>query len=985
MIRPLREKNAGAHARRATRRAALALFFALPLLGAAGSCTGGPASPGATGIATAHPRATAILAGSRPLTQGRSGHTATLLPDGMILLAGGRPDEASKGRTAEVYDPATGRSRATFAPMATARSGHTATLLRSGMVLLAGGISSLDTSAGEAARSAEIYDPGTDRFRSVAVPLRAPRANHTATLLPDGKVLLAGGRAGFAEDGDPMSNTLDPGPDGAPWAEIFDPETETFEATPGPMVELRSHHTATLLADGRVLLAGGEDDPDGPAHVGRSAEIFDPKSGAFTATAGHPLRDFSHHTATALPGGQVLLTGGLARPLPDGGRDESEQLREAELYDPGKDEFIATGSLARFRADHSATLLPSGRVLVTGGLEDAGGSLEVYDPPSGAFLPIEDLPAPRRGGHSATLLPSGAVLIAGGTTLALNEPVASSDTLLYDDGSGAVRPLADAQVSRVFHSSTLLLDGTVLLAGGTVSSESGFFPGAEIYAPGDGDVRPTKGQLHNLRANHAATLLATGEVLLTGGLDQSMPDGDPAGGALRTAETYAPEAGTFTLTSPLHEARVSHTATLLASGEVLVAGGSSGLSSGLQTAELFDPLPRLFYAIPAPMESPRTLHAAARLRSGEVLIAGGYWGADALRTAEIYDPVSRSFRATGMMASPHASSVVSTFSATLLASGKVLIVGYDAAELFDPEADGGAGAFSPAAAGHDEAAHRNGHTATLLPSGKVLIAGGTDQAGAPLASSALYDPMTDRFIDLPSLGRARAFHAATLLPDGRAFISGGYDNDGVVSLFEAWDEGLPGGLPRPRITGVARAPGGERTQVSGDHFIGPIETGSGASSSSAVNLPLALFLPAGGGLTTGILRDITPGSASWFFPAERLTGPGLLFLSAGTRRSEGVPLALGQDRACRSTADCPAGLTCSSEGACTAPVTSGPPAEGCAVGGRAATSSRVAPTVLALGLLGLAIRAISRRAPRPGCRARGRGTPPHRRSPRSPR
>jgi hypothetical protein len=305
------------------------------------------------------------------------------------------------------------------------------------------------------------------------------------------------------------------------------------------------------------------------------------------------------------------------------------------------------------------------------------------------------------------------------------------------------------------------------------------------------------------------------------------------------------------------------------------------------------------------------------------------------------------------MQSAHESGAVGGFTATLLASGKVLIVGFDAAELFDPEADDGTGAFVPAAAGHDEPAHRNGHAATLLPSGKVLITGGTDENGAPLSTGALYDPTSDRFLAETSLAAGRAFHTATLLPSGEVFLAGGYDNEGIVTAYERWNEELPADRLLPRLTEVPRAPAGESALLRGTHLLGPLETSSGAANGSATNLPLALWLPMAGGLTTGSLRDLHDDSARWTFPAARLTGPGMLFLAAGGRRSEGVPLVLGQDRACRSNADCPEGQACSSAGACGDPVTSGPPGQGCSCA-EAGSPRGSWSGVLGAALLGLA-------------------------------
>ena len=321
------------------------------------------------------------------MTVPRKAHTATLLPNGKVLVAGGDSPTGSALASAELYDPNAGTFTAT-ASMTVARDFHTATLLSSGMVLIAGG------GILGAPASAELYDPGAGKFAATGA-MTASRYSQTATLLGNGKVLIAGGGGLY-----PLAS-----------AELYDPSAGKFTAT-GAMTVSRSYHTATLLGDGKVLVAGGTrvSDKQGAAFVERhvaSAELYDPTAGTFEAT-GTMTVPRSYHTATSLLDGEVLVAGDVV-----GGGYFS-----AELYDPTVGAFVATDNGTVQGVLQTATLLPGGMVLVAGGNNGSGlggdlASAALYDPSPGAFAPTSSMSV-ARSGHTATLLCNGKVLIAGG-------------------------------------------------------------------------------------------------------------------------------------------------------------------------------------------------------------------------------------------------------------------------------------------------------------------------------------------------------------------------------------------------------------------------------------------------------------------------------------------------------------------------------------------------------------------------------------------
>lgn len=284
------------------------------------------------------------------MVHARSRHCASLLPDGRVLIVGGGDANANLFKTAEVFDPVT-QSFSTTGTLNQARAGATATLLLSGKVLIAGG----QDSGGTLLSSSELYDPGTGTF-TLTGNMQIPRAQHTATLLSNGKVLLLGS---ISETGS---------------AELFEPASGLFSTT-GSLIQSRARHTATLLPNGNVLVLGGTQTmpPVGggaaPAPVSTdSAEVYDPAKGGFQS-AGKLLIGRDSHSATLLANGTILIAGGYIHGFDGDADPEWFTIVAAELFDPVTSASIAAASLETDRAEHKATMLNNGQVLITGGVK----------------------------------------------------------------------------------------------------------------------------------------------------------------------------------------------------------------------------------------------------------------------------------------------------------------------------------------------------------------------------------------------------------------------------------------------------------------------------------------------------------------------------------------------------------------------------------------------------------------------------------------
>jgi hypothetical protein len=343
--------------------------------------------------------------------------------------------------------------------MVEARDGAQATLLTDGTVLLTGGNHYVGNDGGPVA-SAELFDPKTNQFSAVG-PMHLSRDDsHRAVRLPDGRVLVAYGAGG----NDPAM------------AEIFDPVSRVFTAAGS--LRHRGGPTATLLPDGRVLMAGGwNPDEHGPT---ASAEMYDPATGTSQGT-GDMTSGRYRHAAVALPDGRVALVGGYGA--------GNQALGSVEIYDPKVGTFTGQGSLVRARADVAASLLADGRIMVVAGIyTDASGqqagardNVEIYDPATGQSTIASTLPdAPWFPAVAPTI--DGRFLVAGGGALGSGgglSPLATAE--LVDPQAGTTSLAPPLMMGRVGAAAVKLPDGRILIAGGWGGPDGSSLNTAEVY------------------------------------------------------------------------------------------------------------------------------------------------------------------------------------------------------------------------------------------------------------------------------------------------------------------------------------------------------------------------------------------------------------------------------------------------------------------------------------------------------------------------
>ncbi|HLJ29644.1 MAG TPA: DUF2341 domain-containing protein, partial [Candidatus Angelobacter sp.] len=683
-------------------------------------------------------------------------HTATLLPNGFVLIVGGQDGNSIPMASAELYDP-NKQTFTTTGSLKTASDGHSATLMNNGKVLIAGG-ETWDPSVGyKVVSRAEVYDPSSGTFSSTG-NLTSLRKNHTAALLNGGKVLIAGGTSTSSSSGTLAS------------AELYDPAAGTFTVT-GSMNDTRSQHTATLLNSGAVLVAGGFN-----ANVGTlsSAELFDPVAGTFSYTNQFNNSRYAH-TATLLNNGTVLATGGI---------QTNNSFASAELYPAASS---APAGLVSVAISPAASTVPEGttqQFTATGTFSNNStqllGSVR-WASSNNAIASITN-DASNSGqafgvAAGTTTVSACSGSICGSTTLT----VQSAPPILRVLAPGAGTPGTSVEIFGANFGATQQTSNVTF--NGIVATPSSWSP-TSIVAPvpagattgnvvvtvssASNPVNFIVGTLSSLAISPSNPSVSFGSTLqlaaigtysegstlnLTAfaGWSSSAPTIATVGSAGLVSGVYAGQStiqaslgsvsGTATLnvtsilsmTGSLNTARYSHTATLLDSGKVLIAGGFGPLFP--TNTELYDPSTGIF-STGAALHNPRYNHTATLLNNGLVLLTGGAdQNRNALNTSELFDPSS--------------------------------------------------GNLIPGASMNTA---RYNHTATLLPNGQVLIAGGQNQSGSIFASAELYNPATGTFTATGSLNAAREGHTATLLDSGLVLISAGFGaNNSFPGNFEVYD------------------------------------------------------------------------------------------------------------------------------------------------------------------------------------------------------
>jgi hypothetical protein len=357
--------------------------------------------------------------------------------------------------------------------------------------------------------------------------------------------------------------------------------TQGFQVIPswvatGSLLQPRSYHTATLLGDGRVLVAGGFDASGAPT---ATSELYDPAAGNFAAAGSLPSKS-AGHTATLLScncanNGKVLLVGG--------------GNSSAEIYDPATRTWSPTGGVGSNRSYHTATVLQNRKVLIVGGSDNSSKPIAttlLFDPVTGAFANGPTLGVARER-HVAVLLADGRVLVAGGRAKSGSGYTVIASAEIADANAAAFNSAGSMAAGRYSASAVLLGDGRVLVAGGAndaTGTASSALSSAELYSPATATwaVSAQTPAMATQRRDFALATLADGRVMVTGGLN--------ANGRQNLAEFYATAAGAgaFAIAPPMLAARSAHTATRLQDGRVLVVGGVGAAGTSISAAELFN-------------------------------------------------------------------------------------------------------------------------------------------------------------------------------------------------------------------------------------------------------------------------------------------------------------------------------------------------------------------------------------------------------------
>jgi len=550
---------------------------------------------GAAALATGYvynPNTTLWTAVGNNLPVGVYNHAATVIATNQVLISGGQNTAGTSQTQSEIYDPVANTFAATTGAMNAARANHVLVRYSTGTVLAAGGFA-----GGLAVATAENFNAATGKWTVTGNMVHA-RGQASAALLPSGQIAVAGGYGGGAA---------------LLTAELYTPSVGTWGATATSLMIARESAAGALLPSAKFMVAGGS-----AAAVNSSVDILDLGGGAYVAT-GNMTVTRSAPTATLLPNGQVLIAGG--------------GTNTAELYNPATGAFTATaGNMSVVRIGHTASMLPTGQVLITGGGPSfaAGASYascELYNPATQTFA----LTGPMNTGrtvHTSTLLNSGKVLVTGGSTNS-NGSVVTPTAELYDPNTAVWTPTSPLNTARINHSAAILINGNALIVGGQAAFGGAGLNTAELYVSTAGTFQYTTNNLSIARGNLESLLLGNGSVIAIGGSQTGALNN-----ATATVDIYNPATGLWSATGAMPVALQQPTGTLLPNGKVYIAGGISGTGAYLNSTALYDVAAGTWTVGPN-MTVARVNQTATLLQNGQILQAGGFNGGGNLLSAEI--------------------------------------------------------------------------------------------------------------------------------------------------------------------------------------------------------------------------------------------------------------------------------------------------------------------------------------------------------------
>ena len=716
------------------------------------------------------------------LASGRHRHTATLITStGKVLAVGGFNDGIVG--TWELYDPALGQwSQSGAVP--TPRYDHSAVLLQdAATVLVAGGVVDI------------VYNPTNDAQRwnggawTAAAPMLAPHAGASGTLLPNGNVVIAGG----TKDSAGTSSKDVESYNGTTWSQTN-------------MLDPRSLHAASLAADGSLYLLGGYGvDFTEPVNAGLGtiskalADSFTVSDSCYqTCTGNHagacapcnPTQQICNGScasptvcvSTAPADPTVVCTAGqyvhnpTLSPSPQSGLNATLTFSLATMQDSITGDILSDSITL---SGMNITATDGSVITVTGGAGFLPPKTLVTDgnmTPTVSFSNLKVTGFSASASFCSTSVAScpGSESLAGAFQLS-GAATAHIEQIVYGDvtswtGSGVWKMAGDAPYTAMGMNSILHPNGSLYVVGGLDDNDAVKGNNATLI-PGIGNFSSAgSGGAPSARQYHTASLMPSGNLLVAGGDTGTSPPQNPT----NTAQLYSSGPDAFAAANPMACARESHTATVLPDGRVLACGGYTNTNSGTcgatsslrptATCEVFD---GTNWTTRAPMLKPRANHSATLLFTGQVLVTGGIDANGApLATSELYDVfLDTWFYVTPMHLARQ------QHSATLMKDGSILVSG---GRPFDPL--GTSEIYNPGTLTwtlSNMSASRFQHATTFLRDGRVIATGGLDVFGTPLQTTEIYDPATNQWASAASMTSPRAGHTGVLLPNGAVLLSGG--------------------------------------------------------------------------------------------------------------------------------------------------------------------------------------------------------------------